>query len=150
MTADRLVEIKARAAAATPGPWECELPRWNKQGRSYRAAVRCESRPDDPRNTAIATVFAPRDCGEKALLQPPANGVFIAAARSDVPDLVAALEVANARIAALDAEVEQLSTDRYELCREKESIGEDLESARAQLESIRARLADLIGTVPDV
>lgn len=66
---DRLQEIKQRAMAATPGPWEVE------QAEGWAVVT------SDTRDIAGLTGKAPRS-----------DAQFIATARTDVPILVAAIE----------------------------------------------------------
>lgn len=90
---ERLSEIRAREAAATPGPWEHDdLDRFRVQD-SGRGNMVCRTMSNEPN---------PREQW--------ADAEFIAAARSDIPDLLAhiaaltaALTAARAREAALVA-----------------------------------------------
>ena len=86
MTPERLAEIRVRAEAATQGPWEAQ---------DYSAdpgdEVSCitAGEPGTMRQRAVAYAIAyswttPESCA--------ADATFIAAARTDVPDLVAEIE----------------------------------------------------------
>ncbi len=74
MSAERLADIEAREKAATPGPW-------------LRDGVYIRTSPHDV-PLARTMVDEGDDCGE-AYARP--NAAFIAGARTDVPDLVAAV-----------------------------------------------------------
>jgi len=99
MTPERLAEIKARADAATEGPWWTDA-RWSEEecGTSIIAArTDCGELPGNPSRgqVAFATQMLPanaRRCERDA--------VFIAHARTDIPDLLAT-------ITGLQAEVER-------------------------------------------
>jgi hypothetical protein len=81
-----LEEIKARAAAATPGPWECEV--WAEEtDEGYRAAgaAPAHSVGHDIRERAGAWALAACDAA------------FIEHARADIPALVAEVERLRAR-----------------------------------------------------
>ena len=73
---DRLSEIRARAEAATPGPWVAE-------------------REDDYEWTVVGSTYEPdcryviADCGFDS---PQSNATFIAHARADIPYLLAEVE----------------------------------------------------------
>lgn len=86
----RLTQIKAQAAAATPGPWE-SIPQDAHQSRrsvrSYAAdAIVCDIRP----------------WGEPA---DEADAQFVAASRADVPALVEALEQAVGLLNEIDSDL---------------------------------------------
>ena len=71
----RLTEIRQRARAATPGPWEFDAAAGNVYGEDgeYLIAADCEGRDG--------------------------NGPFIAACRQDVEDLLAEVERLRAQVA---------------------------------------------------
>lgn len=81
MTDEQLAAIKARAEAATPGPWYHVLA----------AIVGTTPRPDDDNTTCICNT----EWGNSTNIQP--NAEFIAAAREDVPTLLAEVERLRAR-----------------------------------------------------
>lgn len=88
MSAERLAEIRARAAAATPGPWE------------HREVA------EDGFQTVMAGQAMVCDEGCFNLAQERANLAFIAAARSDVPWLCD-------RVDELEAAIEVISGNDY-------------------------------------
>jgi hypothetical protein len=79
MTTEEILAAKARAEAATPGPW------------------RTEPRCDDAAPGEHLVMFPN---GEDASVLSEVDAAFIAAARSDVPRLADDLLAANARCAA--------------------------------------------------
>ena len=99
MTEQKLEAISARAEAATPGPWE---------------TVECRSTPAGVSWTKEATICARRirvaslkreiegDVGSAGFPSLMIDAKFIAAARTDVPALIAALREANAKIIRLE------------------------------------------------
>ena len=82
MTPERLAEIRARAEAATEGPWEATWEEgddwWSITGAPQRVGA------DGP--WALCPEVATSDARD------PADATFIAHARTDVPDLVAEIE----------------------------------------------------------
>jgi hypothetical protein len=87
MTDERIAEIEARANAATKGPWvthsmndACVYADFAEEGR----IIDCRWQPV---------------CGIDAFAA-SRNGRFVAHARTDIPDLIAALRAARERIAA--------------------------------------------------
>ncbi|MES9587783.1 hypothetical protein ABWK57_02615 [Streptomyces sp. NPDC094045] len=95
MTPERLAEILARADAALPGPWCTDA--WEiYQGTEYEAGA--EWIGETARGVA----------GAADLEQDRATAAFVAAARTDVPDLVAAVELLAAEVAGLRAQVAEL------------------------------------------
>lgn len=87
-----LAAIEARAAAATPEPWEWGLDPVIEPGYHTQACVYIGTHPRHRDATIIAEVDYDRQV----------DADFIANARTDVPALVAyarALEAANARLA---------------------------------------------------
>ena len=73
---DRLDEIRARAEAATPGPWAAEREddyEWIVVGGTYEPDCR----------------YVIADCGFDS---PQSNATFIAHAREDIPYLLAEVE----------------------------------------------------------
>ena len=93
MTEERLFEIKARAKAATPGPWYHVLA----------AIVGTTPRPDDDNTTCICNT----EWGNSTNIQP--NAEFIAAAREDVPALLAEVERLRTDVARLRARLRWIS-----------------------------------------
>jgi hypothetical protein len=89
MTPERLAEIAARAEAATPGPWCTDA--WEiYQGTEYEPGL---------------SMWIGETCrGTTTLEQDRADAAFVAAARSDVPALLAEVACLRARVAELRAE----------------------------------------------
>jgi hypothetical protein len=86
-----LDEIEARANAATPGPW---ASRRNRDMRDYEVRAGCVlAIVSEAASAKHATSV--RECGR--------NAAFIAAARTDVPALIA-------RVRELEAECERMKT----------------------------------------
>ncbi|MFD8251945.1 hypothetical protein [Streptomyces werraensis] len=142
MTPERLAEIAARAAAATPGPWgfydgdnyadvAADLDQTSRGSYSYRekvARLEDENYWDDPAHEDHDEERAPE--------QMAANAAFIAHAREDVPALLA-------RVAELEAERhttnEALSEAAEALRRQRDRIT-DLEAAQAEAVSVSETL----------
>lgn len=83
---NRLDEIEARANAATPGPWEVKpYDGWHKESDNE---INSFVGPDA--TTIIEQLGC--DCCDVGLEVTPADAEFIAAARTDVPALLDALE----------------------------------------------------------
>ena len=89
MTEQELEAISARAAAATPGPWRMEYV----DGANDRPHVWVTTTDDDAEFSIGQVHYVTH--------QTQHDGVFIAAARADVPALIAALREANAKIHTL-------------------------------------------------
>jgi len=90
LTNEELDIIEARAAAATPGPWESSI-----EGRDHLAGdgfIRTGGLNDDAPDMYVTLWF-----GVRKVPAPPADLDFIAAARQDVPRLVAELRRLRAR-----------------------------------------------------
>lgn len=144
MTPERLTEIAARAAAATPGPWgfydgdtyadvAADLEQTSRGSYSYRqkiAQLEDENYWDDPAHEEHDEERAPE--------QMAANAAFIAHAREDVPALLA-------RVAELEAERhttnEALSEAAEALRRQRDRI-DQLETQRKALRAPHVRFAD--------
>ncbi|MFE2930667.1 hypothetical protein [Streptomyces sp. NPDC059278] len=95
MMPDRLAEILARAEAALPGPWCTDA--WEiYQGTEFEAGA--EWIGETARGVASAA----------DLKQDRATASFVAAARTDVPDLVAAVRLLTAERDALRARIAEL------------------------------------------
>ncbi|MHB1670142.1 hypothetical protein, partial [Thiomonas sp.] len=88
VTPERLAEIEARAGATTPGPWTTEKPGACQAGpaKGMRMGVTIAATSPGKENR----VYANPPGGQ----YPSADRRFIAASRTDVPDLCAALRQA--------------------------------------------------------
>jgi hypothetical protein len=80
----RLNDIEQRARGATPGPWFVVGPPWNE------AAPYINAGSDDPHAGSVVCDFIDRDEAEE-MHNSEANAEFVAAAREDVPWLLAEL-----------------------------------------------------------
>lgn len=122
MDAAREQQIRQRAEAATPGPWTytkdpgyAGMYGWPPEG------------PDDLNQEGWESTHPPPG---------DANGPFIAHARQDIPDLLAALDAAR-------AERDKLVDDAHWLSTQKEDLTLDLQAARAEAGALRERVATL-------
>ncbi len=95
-----LEAIKARAEAATPGPWEADGEPFLPQ--NWRPKLSVWANVGDEFSHLVAAVATP----DKYLGLTDAD--FIAHARTDVPALVAALEERDAEVERLREENERL------------------------------------------
>lgn len=103
-TAADLADMQRRVDAATPGPWrECGHDR----GGCQCGLVWQTSAPPGCEPALVATSYADtsNDCPQPRDEQRRINATFIAAARTDVPVLLAALAVAQARVSALESAI---------------------------------------------
>lgn len=94
-TTDRLKAIRARADAATPGPWDYDDSLKNSE-------IWAENEP------VANSAYWPSTGGEDAHDR---NGLFIAAAREDIPFLLDALEAPQRENADLEAQLDELRGD---------------------------------------
>ena len=127
----RLDEIKARAEAATPGPWLQDGPWWTDDGGSEPTALPCVV----DANRALV-VFPPdaTDVGMKRPEDRAANMAFIAAAREDVPWLVSEV----ARLTAELAEVKRTYTPcDLDLLTERDALAAQVARVEALAEDWR-------------
>lgn len=92
-----LAAIKARADAATEGPWAVAEAESNRLG-NHRIVYRVE-KDEQGTNWQVAVTYGFSNPG----IADEADAEFIAHARTDVPNLLAALDAANARITELEA-----------------------------------------------
>ena len=116
MTPERLAEIKARADEATEGPWSrygwwCgHVPPGPVQGT-------LEAAPGLSIGSVAHTESIARFSGYQLPVE--ANADFCAHARTDVPDLLAEIELLQAQInsdtAAMDAEIDRSSREAQDL-----------------------------------
>jgi len=86
--------IKARAEAATPGPWDTSTTSWEPEA----LMVDMPDGADDVYSLAW-------HAGGGLCVMSAADAEFIAHAREDIPALLAALEEAERRIAAVEAAI---------------------------------------------
>jgi hypothetical protein len=119
--AEEMETIKARAEAATPGPW------WLQMTTACCFVVQCGGRTSDAKYLAQMDGEPPAtgdymDCGEPYYDGAKDDGEFIAHARTDVPALVAEVERKTDDIVTLmgelakrDAEIERLRAERQDL-----------------------------------
>lgn len=104
MTEREIAAIRARAAAASPGPW-----RWRANPTSWRTGP--EDEPPGGYDDELVDANGQRvhtDGSARGEYTPDIDtsgpdAAFIAAARSDIPALCGALEVAEKKIAELKA-----------------------------------------------
>ncbi|MFE5090642.1 hypothetical protein ACFRCI_09605 [Streptomyces sp. NPDC056638] len=97
MSGQRLAEILARAKAATPGPWCTDA--WEiYQGTEYEPGF---------------SAWIGETCrGTSTPEQDRADASFVAAARTDVPELVAAVQLLTAEVDGLRTRVAELEAQR--------------------------------------
>ena len=88
---EQLIEIKARCAAATPGPWEA----------THRHT--CLTNANDESGGLGLDVDGPPEASCRGQFARGADAAFIAHAREDVPALLAALAESEAKVARLQA-----------------------------------------------
>jgi len=90
MTDEELAAIKARAEAATPGPWECRNAAGTRHDgivtRIHRVRQRHTSGPTGPSALLVESDNHALGCDQE-----DANTEFIAHAREDIPALLAEL-----------------------------------------------------------
>jgi hypothetical protein len=117
MTSERLAEIEARAAAATPGPWQVVLDKWphylgltpHQERRIFTTWAHPQLKAPAPVVNSSTGIGETRGGPARRMVSIGAEDAdFIAAARDDVPDLVAALRAERARAEAAEARVERL------------------------------------------
>jgi hypothetical protein len=92
ISAEQLAAIEQRAEAATPGPW---FDQYEYDG----GRTLCQMRHATETFCVNKALHAP---GQPPYFSPKENGMFIAAARSDVPVMVAEIRTLWARIAELE------------------------------------------------
>ena len=111
LDAAALAALAARAEAATPGPWEvCG----HTDGLAITADVLAD--PCDEPVAELGVVDAAERVSAVLHARAWANGHFIAAARTDVPALLATLAHAHALLDALVATVPVESAYTYSQC----------------------------------
>lgn len=95
MTTDRIAEIRARAEAATEGPW-------------FHNGIALYEMHDDPDDGVLRRFSVPTIWTHQDEITGPANGAFIAHARSDVPWLLAENDRLQAAIDAVLAYLKRI------------------------------------------
>lgn len=99
--------IKARCEAATPGPWTFEPCIQQTEGMAETKYQHIRSGPRGVADTYHNPPLAIEGFGQMSGYLPPRHGkpedaAFIAAARADVPALLAALEAERAKVTRLN------------------------------------------------
>lgn len=137
MSDERLAEIRARAAHATPGPWKC----WNafnlnyamgdRRGQPSRDVAMARLGPDASVGVGVTSTIAH---GDIRMLSDDAE--FIAHAREDIPALLAEVERMRAREEAVMTFAEFVAGQRPEWIRDDSMLRRRMvEEARALLAS---------------
>jgi hypothetical protein len=134
---NRLEAIRARAKAATRGPWNCytgETDHRYVQQRSWRG---------DNKSSAVSVCSINGPCIMVPNPQPQANQEFIAHAREDVPWLLEQLR----RQKAIDSACEDITTDFLEIMAKQGGLRAMIEKTspyyrelRDEVEKLRALL----------
>jgi hypothetical protein len=131
----RIEQIKQRVEAATPGPWETnKLTHWP----SWYSVVAIGKD-----HGHIADVQRWRHGVAGSVAENEANAAFIAHARQDVPDLLAALAEAQATIQRQAAELAEARKDQAWMRKVDQFYGESLSALPAWSDET-ASLADNI------
>lgn len=104
----RLEEIKALAERATPGPWEFDHGVNTQTGTFTRAIY---SKPSEFHTLEI--IETPDEEGGECIHQSDDDGRLMAAARTDIPALVSALEIAVGALKAIRDRVEMYGAGVY-------------------------------------
>lgn len=121
----RLQEIKARAEAATPGPWECRI---NVGSRFY----------------VNAPSYGVRDfCCLSGGFERREDAELTAHARTDIPDLIAEVERLREKNEYLKQEIENICLDKEEGHADTEAENTRL---RAELEAAKRDIEIALGT----
>jgi len=115
MTEDQLKEIEARAAKATKGPWD--VPKLDDGGRANIVGSK-------GRAVFMTLCHGSTDCED--------NAAFIAAARTDVPALVAVLREARASNAILVRAVNAKNESLHIVERDYANARKQRDEARAE------------------
>ncbi|MFB8035910.1 hypothetical protein ACFC5Z_23765 [Streptomyces sp. NPDC056004] len=122
MTPDRLAEILARAEAALPGPWCTDA--WEiYQGTEYE--VGAEWIGETARGVG----------GAADMEQDRATAAFVAAARKDVPDLVAEVHRLRTQVAGLERSAVLAEEDYRRVVRGACQVESQLRARVAELET---------------
>jgi hypothetical protein len=114
MTPDELAKIEARCAKATPGPWDAPLVDLGSV-QSFKAV-------DFYFDHSYEAYPPLGEAGPVYVANSEENAEFIAAARTDVPALIAALRAAQGR----ESELSILLREAYEYTPECTGIAENI------------------------
>lgn len=114
----RLDEIGQRADAATIGPWTAYTDQHGRRGVAGSATVEPTSRADVGCSATVNGDVVQAHDAERA------SAAFIAAARTDVPQLVAALRAVLDLADDLEATLAQIVDDARDECPEAVDIAE--------------------------
>lgn len=95
LTAERIAEIKARADAATAGPWEAEFPEGRDNAWHDIVVVATEETILNGETECRTEIVHPdyAHSHRQRLNQIRATMEFVAHSRADIPDLLAEIEV---------------------------------------------------------
>jgi len=121
-----LAAIRERAEKATPGPLSVKV--WYYHAPTYGSIT-------DAAGDGIALVWH----GDRAA----ADAAFLAAARTDIPALLAHIDAITARVAELEAEVERLTGDLAAQTSDTTEALEALAVEMADRDALATRVAEL-------
>lgn len=124
MTDARLTEIEALEAAATEGPWEITYDH--------------DDRPDTDLSVTFPTAIGPFTWIEHPTAREDADSVFVAAARTAVPEMAAEIRRLRVENAALEQRFGDLQT---EIQRQQGAWDRTVARWKADYADLRARLA---------
>jgi len=119
--------IAARADAATAGPWEWDPPSDESWPCGDESLMSTMTDPDDGYRYSVVSSWGHDACGTLASDE---DRAFIAAARTDVPELVAAVRELRAEVAAKDARIGELGNQIIRMEREDQTIRRDIAARR--------------------
>ena len=159
LTEEQKAEIRARADAATPGPWRHVHGRLRPQFKMIINQVSAGGR--------AVVAWAGFDGLDASKTQIKADAHFIAHAREDIPTLLSALEAANKRADEAEALVERLKREAVQHAQEARTANATIAEAyqavtggagepgnwhgaepiKAELTTLKARVAVLEGAL---
>lgn len=136
-TKERQAAAQARCDAATEGPWEWVEDRWHGGysglvGRGEREVVFPNTENDGDTGAAWFEDFPP-----------PEDRTFIAHARTDLPDALAELTQAQARIAQLEAERDEAVEGRLAWKKNAEGCAATAKRFKAERDKLEVWVNDL-------
>lgn len=134
--AERLVEIKARCEAATPGPWVRREDWSAKVERVYPPG----SLLDSIGMAEQSSVFWLQGSNRPNFR---ADGDFIANAREDVPWLLARLAAAEAERDAAERERQSIANQLSAQLADLATLRQERDAARREAEALRAALENI-------